>query len=92
MNAPDLVLTVLVAIVCGFLAQLTSGYSRGGLIVNLGIGFLGALAGVVVSRTFNFPEIYDIRIKDINFPIIYSIVGSVLFLACIGFFVKPNTR
>ena len=92
MNLSDLLLVVLVAIVCGSIAQLTSGYSRGGWIVNLGIGFFGALAGVVVSRSLNAPEIYNLKMQSVNFPIMYSIIGSVFFLAAIGFFVKPGRR
>jgi uncharacterized membrane protein YeaQ/YmgE (transglycosylase-associated protein family) len=92
MNAADLLLTALVAIVFGTLAQLTSGYSRGGWIVNFAFGFIGALAGVVVSREFNLPEIYNITVKLANFPVIYSVLGSVIFLASVGFFVKPNMR
>ena len=83
---------ILVAVVCGTFAQLTSGYSRGGWFVNLGLGFLGAMAGVLAARAFNAPAIYDIKIKLINFPIIYSLIGSVFFLAALGFVIKPGRR
>ena len=92
MNWIDLTLIAAVAIVCGTVAQLTSGYSRGGCIVNLAIGFLGALAGVVVARSLNAPLIYDLQVQSTKFPIIYSIVGSVFFLAAIGLLVKPGRR
>lgn len=90
MNLIEFLLTVLVAVACGTIAQMTSGYSRGGWIVNLGIGFFGALAGVVVSRLLNARVIYDLEIGTIRFPIIYSIIGSVFFLAAIGLMVKPG--
>jgi uncharacterized membrane protein YeaQ/YmgE (transglycosylase-associated protein family) len=92
MNPIDLLLVILVAIVCGTLAQLTSKYSRGGWIVHLGIGFLGALAGTVAARTFNVPKIYNIKIRTVDFPIIYAIIGSVFLLAAIGFFIRPSRR
>jgi uncharacterized membrane protein YeaQ/YmgE (transglycosylase-associated protein family) len=92
MNSAELLITAIVAVVCGTIAQLTSGYSRGGLIVNIGVGFLGALAGVVVSRSLNAPVIYDLKYRMIDFPIIYSLVGCALFLAAIGLLVKPHRR
>ena len=64
MNSTDFLLALLVAVICGTIAQLTSGYSKGGWIVNLIIGFLGALAGVVVSRLLNAPVIYDLIYKQ----------------------------
>jgi uncharacterized membrane protein YeaQ/YmgE (transglycosylase-associated protein family) len=88
----DLLLVVVVAIACGTVAQLTSGYSKGGWIVNLGIGFLGALAGVIISRMLNAPVIYDLQIGIRSFPLIYAIIGSVFFLAAIGLIVKPGRR
>jgi len=92
MEPEELILIALVAIICGSLAQLTSGYSRGGWIVHLGVAFAGALAGVVVSRLLNAPAIYNIEYRQIDFPIIYSLVGAALFLGAIGFLVKPHGR
>lgn len=90
MELADLILVALIAVVLGSLAQLTSGYSRGGWIVNLGVGFAGALAGVVLSRALNAPKIYNFEYRGIDFPIVYSLVGAALFLAAIGLLVKPG--
>ncbi len=92
MNLIELLLTLLVAVACGTIAQVTSGYSRGGWIVNLGIGFLGALAGVVVSRLLNARVIYDLEVGAAHYPVIYAVIGSVFFLATIGFMIKPSRR
>jgi uncharacterized membrane protein YeaQ/YmgE (transglycosylase-associated protein family) len=92
MNFSEVLVVALVAIVFGTFAQLTSGYSRGGWIVNVGIAFLGAVAGTVISRLLNAPVIYDLRLQTSNFPIIYTIVGSVFFIAALGFIVKPRRR
>ena len=90
MNLIDFALIALVAIVCGTIAQLTSGFSKGGWIVNLIIGFFGSLAGVFISRMLNAPVIYDIVIQSTKFPVIYCIVGAALSLAAIGFIIKPG--
>jgi uncharacterized membrane protein YeaQ/YmgE (transglycosylase-associated protein family) len=82
MNLTDLSLMALVAIICGTVAQLTSGYSKGGWIVNLAASFFGALAGVV----------YDLKVNTVTFPLIYSIIGAVFFVAALSLIVKPGRR
>ena len=90
MKLIDLLLIALVGLVCGTLAQLTSRYSQGGWIVHLGVGIFGALAGVMVARSFEVPIVYMVSLENTNFPIIWAIIGSVFFVAVLGFFVKPN--
>jgi uncharacterized membrane protein YeaQ/YmgE (transglycosylase-associated protein family) len=90
MDLTDLLLTVLLAIICGTVAQLTSGYSRGGWIVNMGLGFLGGLAGIVAARTFNAPLVYNLKVKGTDYPVIYALIGCVFFLATIGLIIKPG--
>ena len=92
MVAIDFLIAGPIAVICGTIAQLTSGFSRGGWIVNLGVGFLGAVGGVVLSRALNAPLIYNIKYRMIDFPIIYSIIGCTLLLAGIGFLIKPHRR
>jgi len=74
------------------MSQLTSRYSTGGWFVNLGIGFVGAFAGVIVARTVKVPLVYVLKAGGVNFPIIWALLGSVFFLAAINFFVKPSRR
>lgn len=92
MDPTDMLLTLLLSLICGTIAQLTSGYSRGGWLVNIGLGFLGGLAGVIVSRTFNAPLVYNLNIRGTNYPVIYAIIGCVFFLATIGLMIKPGRR
>jgi uncharacterized membrane protein YeaQ/YmgE (transglycosylase-associated protein family) len=92
MNLIDLSLIALVGIICGTSAQLTSGSSKGGWIVNLALGFFGALVGVFVSRSLNAPVVYDLKVAAVTFPLIYCILGAVLCLAAISLFMKPGSR
>jgi uncharacterized membrane protein YeaQ/YmgE (transglycosylase-associated protein family) len=92
MDPNELLLLAVVAIICGSIAQLTSGYSRGGLIVNLGLGFCGAFVGVYLARYFNAPKIINVKFGTSDFPVIYSLVGSVFSVALVGFLVKPRKR
>ena len=92
MNLMDLLLISAIAMVCGCGAQLTSKYSKGGWIVHIGVGFIGALLGVAIARSVNVPLVYVLKGEGIDFPIIWSLLGSVFCLAALGFFVKPSRR
>jgi uncharacterized membrane protein YeaQ/YmgE (transglycosylase-associated protein family) len=80
----DLLILLLVAGVCGALGQAISGYSRGGCLVSIALGFVGAVLGVWLSRALALPELFAIQIGTTNFPIIWSIIGSALFVAVIA--------
>ena len=80
----DLLILLLVAGVCGALGQAMSGYSRGGCLVSIALGFVGAVLGVWLARTLALPELFAIQIGTTNFPIIWSIIGSALFVAVIA--------
>jgi uncharacterized membrane protein YeaQ/YmgE (transglycosylase-associated protein family) len=86
----DFLLVCGLAIICGTVAQLTSGFERGGWFVHIGLGFAGAVLGAYLSSLLNLPVIYNVRHGDTNFPIIWSLVGAVFAVALIGFFVKPR--
>ena len=84
MTLVDLIVLLLVAGVCGSLGQAISGYSRGGCLVSIALGFIGAIIGVWVARHLGLPELFAVDIAGTHFPIIWSIIGSALFVAVIG--------
>ena len=75
----------IIAGICGALGQAISGYTRGGCLVSIALGFIGALIGVWLAREAGLPELFAVRIGDKNFPVIWSIIGSALFVAVISF-------
>jgi len=75
---------LLVAGLCGALGQAITGYSRGGCLVSIALGFIGALIGVWIARKLGLPELFVIDIGASRFPIIWSIIGSALFVAVIS--------
>ncbi len=50
MTLLDLILLLIVAGVCGALGQAITGYSRGGCLVSIALGFVGALLGMWLAR------------------------------------------
>ena len=81
MTLLDVLILLLVAGICGALGQAIAGYSRGGCLVSIALGFVGALLGMWIARLMGLPEMFPIRIGGTSFPIIWSIIGSALFVA-----------
>ena len=92
MSLLDLLLLVLVACLCGSIAQALAGYSTGGCFVTLALGFIGALIGTWLARALELPEVFTIHIGDTAFPVVWSIAGGALFAAVLGFFARPRFR
>lgn len=84
MTILDLIVLLIIAGLCGALGQAITGYSRGGCLVSIALGFIGALLGMWVARQLGLPELFAIQIGNTNFPIIWSIIGSALFVAVIA--------
>ncbi len=84
MTLLELLLLLAVAGICGALGQAISGFSRGGCLVSIALGFIGALFGTLLARKLGLPELLPVQIGDQSFPIIWSIIGAALFVAVIG--------
>ncbi|HVF57497.1 MAG TPA: GlsB/YeaQ/YmgE family stress response membrane protein [Pyrinomonadaceae bacterium] len=85
MTLIDLLVLLLVSGICGALGQAIGGFSRGGCLVSIALGFIGALLGMWLARQFGLPELFSLDVGGTKFPIIWSIIGSALFVAVIGF-------
>jgi uncharacterized membrane protein YeaQ/YmgE (transglycosylase-associated protein family) len=84
MTLVELLLLLLVAGVCGAVGQAIGGFSRGGCLVSIALGFIGALVGIWLARALGLPEPLPIEIGGRTFPVVWSIIGSALFVAVIG--------
>jgi uncharacterized membrane protein YeaQ/YmgE (transglycosylase-associated protein family) len=83
MTVIDVIVLLIIAGICGALGQAISGFSRGGCLVSIALGFIGALLGMWLAKQLGLPEILPIHIGTVSFPIIWSIIGSALFVAVI---------
>ena len=83
MTLLDVIILLIVAGVCGSLGQAITGYSRGGCLVSIALGFVGALLGMWLARMLHLPELFTVQIGTASFPIVWSIIGSALFVAVI---------
>ena len=84
MSLIDLLLLLLVAGVCGAIGQAIGGFTRGGCLVSIALGFIGALIGMWIARQAGMPELLPVRVGGQTFPVVWAIIGSALFVAIIG--------
>ena len=90
MTILNIVVLLLIAGVCGALGQAISGFSRGGCLVSIALGFVGAVLGMWLARQLGLPELFSIQIGTTSFPIVWSIIGSALFVAIIALLTRSR--
>ncbi len=88
MSVLDFIILLIIAGVCGSIGQAIAGYSSGGCLASIALGFIGALIGMFFQRLMNLPALLLID----NFPVIWAIAGAALFVAIIGFLRRPGNR
>jgi uncharacterized membrane protein YeaQ/YmgE (transglycosylase-associated protein family) len=86
MTLISLLVLLLIAGICGAIGQAIAGQVRGGCLVSIALGFIGALIGMWMADTLGLREVLAIRIGGQSFSVIWSIIGSALFVALIGLF------
>lgn len=90
MTLLEFLLLLLIAGVCGALGQAIAGYSRGGCLVSIALGFIGALFGQLIANALGLPEIFVVSIDSRSFPIVWSIIGAALFVAVLSLLTRKR--
>jgi uncharacterized membrane protein YeaQ/YmgE (transglycosylase-associated protein family) len=90
MNIWDFLILLVVAGICGAIAQAIAGFSRGGCLVAIAVGFVGALLGLWLQRLTDLPEILAIDVGQTRFPVVWSIIGGTLFAVIVGLLTRPR--
>lgn len=81
---------LVVAAICGALGQAIAGYSVGGCLISIVVGFVGAYLGVWIAQQFGLPELFVVNIDGQPFPIVWSVIGSALLAAIVGLLTRPR--
>jgi uncharacterized membrane protein YeaQ/YmgE (transglycosylase-associated protein family) len=84
MTMLEVLLLLLIAAVAGALGQALSGYSLGGCLISIVVGFIGALLGLWMARQLGMPEPFPVTVGENTFPLLWAIIGSALFSAILG--------
>ena len=92
MTLMEFFVLLLIAGLCGAAGQALSGYSRGGCLGAVAVGFVGALIGTWLARNLGLPALFAIDVAGTTFPIVWSIVGGALFVAALGLITGRRSR
>lgn len=84
MSVIDFVILLLIAAVCGAVGQALAGYSVGGCITSILVGFVGAVLGTWIAGLLGLPEIFAVNVGGRSFPIVWSVIGSAFFVALLS--------
>lgn len=83
MDLLQLLILLVIAGICGAVAELIVGFSPPGLqvmLVSVIVGVIGAFIGGWIAETFSLPPITEIRVGNIRLNLLYTILGSTLLL------------
>ena len=83
-----LLLLLIIAAICGSIGMALAGFNQKGCIISVVVGFIGALLGTWLSRELNLPDLITFKMGDgKSFPIIWSIIGALIFSLPLSFLV-----
>ncbi len=90
MTLVELLVLLIIAGIAGVIAEFVVGFSPGGFLVSIGVGVLGAFIGTWLARQLGLPEFFTLTIGNQPFPIVWSILGSILLLAVLSVVRRPR--
>jgi uncharacterized membrane protein YeaQ/YmgE (transglycosylase-associated protein family) len=86
MGLVHFLLLLAIAGLCGAVGQSIAGYSHGGCLASIALGFIGALLGVWLAQLMRLPEVFVVDVGRSRFPVLWSIAGSALFVGIVSAF------
>src|SRR5690348_9008490 len=67
-----LIWLLLIATLCGAIAESLLHYRQGGILATTGVGLVGAVVGWLIAKVLHFPSLLTIA----HLPILWTVVGS----------------
>lgn len=84
MTLASFLILLLIAAICGALGQAIAGYTLGGCLVSVGVGFVGAFLGGWLAGELGLPAMFVVDVGGQPFPVVWSVIGSALFALVLG--------
>ena len=81
MDLLQLLTLLVIAGICGAIAQWIVGFSPGSMLVSIIVGVIGAYLGTVVANLLHIPDLIpSFAIGNLPFNILWAVLGSILLL------------
>ena len=84
MTVLGFIILLIIAAFAGALGQGLAGYSLGGCLVSVLVGFIGAYIGLWLANQFDLPTLLVLNIDGQPFPLIWAIIGAAIFSFVVG--------
>ncbi len=84
MSILNLLVLLVIAGICGALAEMVVGFSPGGFVVSIVVGVIGAYIGTLLANYLGLPPFIAINIGGQQLEIVWAILGSILLLLVIS--------
>jgi uncharacterized membrane protein YeaQ/YmgE (transglycosylase-associated protein family) len=78
-----LLVYLIIAAICGSIGRAISGGTHSGCLVATALGLIGALLGSWLAHQLRLPELIVVSVGRHPFPVLWSIIGSALFVALV---------
>lgn len=88
----NLVLMLIVAGICGAVAQALFGFRRTNFLVSILIGVLGAYIGTFIAARLGLPSLLNFSLAGSSIDIVWAILGSALLLFAYNLFENARRR
>ena len=92
MSLFDLFIYLVIAGVCGGVAQSLVGFERGGCLGAIVTGLIGAMLGTWIAQKMGLGEIFAVQIGSKQYPVVWSVVGASLFVGVLAMLTSGRRR
>ncbi len=90
MTVYGVIVLLLIAGLCGSIGSVLAGHGHVGCLGSIALGFIGAVLGAWISRHLHLPEMIVWHVGRESFPVLWSIVGSALFVGVLSFLTRQR--
>ena len=87
----ELLILLAIAGACGFVAQAITGFTRGGCLVSVALGFVGALVGLWIAGFLGLPAVFAVQVGDQSFPVFWAFIGALVLVLVLGILTEKRT-
>ena len=92
MGILELLILLIIAGICGAIAEMIVGFSPGGFVVSIIVGVIGAYLGEVIAGYLNLPSFLPVTVGGRTIEVMWAILGSIVLLLIISLFRGARRR
>jgi len=88
MSVFSFLIMLVIAAISGSVGAALAGRKNTGCLPSIALGFIGAIVGMFIAQELHLPYFWTLNFGGHPFPIIWSVIGSALFVAVLNLFSK----